>query len=789
MGKVAVWVSLLAFSLIGCEEEGAGSSERKDEIPAVAGERESAELAGSHSCRECHERFYALWASSHHGTAMQPFSQAVARQLATDLGDPLEIAGREYRFLLEGDQGYVVETSGDAKTKLPVAHVMGGKNVFFFLTPMERGRLQVLPIAYDVRRKSWYDTTASMLRHAEGHPDEAVAWTDPLLTFNTSCWSCHVSQLSVNYDEATDTYSSSWAEPGINCETCHGSAVEHVRRYREATGGESPATPAIRSIKALTPAQRNDACGTCHAKAVALTPTFQPGDRFFDHFDLTCLEDRDFYPDGRDLGENYTMTSWRMNPCAQQGKLDCIHCHTSSGRYRFATERPNGACLPCHADRVSDVASHAHHPADSAGSRCVACHMPMTEFARMRRSDHSMRPPAPSLTLAHKSPNACNICHEDRDAEWADDQVRAWHARDYQAPMLEQAGLVAAAREGDWTKLDAMLAAVVSEGRDEIIATSLIRLLVPCADERVGSALLTALADPSPLVRSAAAAGLREHPSRETFLALWKALDDDVRLVRVRAAGALPGIPQGDLPEDERARYDRAMEELEAALGGRPDSWSSHYNVGNLREQQGDLPGALAAYRKAASLRDDVIQPHVNAAMVLARLGKSEEAEAALRTALGIDGENAAVHYNLGLLMAERERMDAARGHLEAAFDFDPSLAAAAYNLAVLLAADDLEAAIAWSRKAHLARKDDPRYAHTHAYYLREHGHLDDAVAILEGSLQSGVVSLEIFQLLGETYGAQGHTARARELYTRASVDPRLPRNARRIFRQRASQH
>ena len=66
-----------------------------------------------------------------------------------------------------------------------------------------------------------------------------------------------------------------------------------------------------------------------------ITASFAPGDRFFDHFDIAALEDPDFYPDGRDLGENYTYTSWLMSPCAKSGKLDCVHCHTSSGRYRF----------------------------------------------------------------------------------------------------------------------------------------------------------------------------------------------------------------------------------------------------------------------------------------------------------------------------------------------------------------------------------------------------------------------------------------------------------------------
>ena len=44
--------------------------------------------------------------------------------------------------------------------------------------------------------------------------------------------------------------------------------------------------------------------------------TFTPGDRYLDHYDLVALENPDFYPDGRDLGENYTYTLWRMSPCA-----------------------------------------------------------------------------------------------------------------------------------------------------------------------------------------------------------------------------------------------------------------------------------------------------------------------------------------------------------------------------------------------------------------------------------------------------------------------------------------
>jgi hypothetical protein len=303
--------------------------------------------------------------------------------------------------------------------------VLGGKNVCYFLTPLDRGLLQVLPVAYDMNRKEWFSTSGSAVRHFAGVDDEELDWTDRAYTFNTSCFSCHVSQLATNYEPATDSYRTVWAEPGVSCETCHGPAGEHVKAFEGLAPGVTPRDWKIVSVKTLSREQRSDLCASCHAKASPLWTAFRPGDRFFDHFDLTTLESPDYHPDGRDLGENYTFTSWRQSPCVKSGRIDCVHCHTSSGRYRFK-DRPNDACLPCHEERVKDAAAHTRHPGDGPGTRCTDCHMPMTEFARMRRSDHSMRPPAPAATRGLGSPNACNVCHANRDAAWAEKTIRAW---------------------------------------------------------------------------------------------------------------------------------------------------------------------------------------------------------------------------------------------------------------------------------------------------------------------------------------------------------------------------
>src|SRR5512137_1463369 len=132
---------------------------------SLAAESKSAPYAGSKSCRECHERFYGLWSTSFHGLAMQPYTEALAREKLTPQKDDVVIGTKRYR----AEVGHVLETGAEGKSKkYRIEYALGGKNVFYFLTPLDKGRLQTLPVAYDVRKKEWFDTALSGLRHFPG---------------------------------------------------------------------------------------------------------------------------------------------------------------------------------------------------------------------------------------------------------------------------------------------------------------------------------------------------------------------------------------------------------------------------------------------------------------------------------------------------------------------------------------------------------------------------------------------------------------------------------------------
>ncbi len=574
--NLAFAASLLALTLAGCSGEGQSPAGQRAAAPPPGAETgglappaAGSRFAGSPSCRDCHQKFYKLWSNSRHSLAMQPYTPAFAAANLAPQAAALTVGKYTYRAEIAPEAGWVRETGPQGERKYRIAYVLGGKNVCYFLTPLERGRLQVLPLAYDLAKKDWYDTAASGVRHFPGLPDKPLPWTDRAFAFNTACFNCHVTELRSNYDLATDTYHTAWSEPGIGCESCHGSGRRHVQLMEAAEKAgtlNDVRDPEIIQVKRFTFGQTNDLCATCHAKLVPLSSAFLPGERFFDHFGLVTLEHPDYYPDGRDLGENYTFTSWRMSPCVRSGKLDCLHCHTSSGRMALAEGKIDQACLPCHEQEVRHPAEHSHHLADGGGSRCIACHMPATRFAAMKRTDHSMRSPVPAATLAFQSPNACNLCHADHNAAWAEAWVRKWYPRDYQAPLLRQAWLVDAARKQRWRRLPDILAEITREDRDEVVAASLARLLRACEDRRKTPALLAALQDASPLVRAGAADGMSPPASPEAVAALAAACADPCLVVRARAAAALANVPSEAIPPANRPMVRRAADEYLAAL-------------------------------------------------------------------------------------------------------------------------------------------------------------------------------------------------------------------------------
>lgn len=785
-------VTAVLFVLIACVYgvmawTSSGAVQEKETTAPSPAVQEYAGYTGSSSCRQCHERFYKLWAPSHHGLAMQPFTAELGKKKLTPQAEDIVIKGMRYRFVMNAGGAVVTETTPDKQKNYPVLHAMGGKNVYYFLTELERGKLQVLPVAYDVRTDKWFDTAASAVRHFTGHPDQPYHWTDYPYTFNTSCYGCHVSQMVNTYDLKTDTYDTVWKEPGINCEACHGPAQKHLEiatANPDGKGVEDWGLVVVMPKYGFTAHQTSAACSNCHAKMSSLSTDFKVGDDFFQHYDLVTYEHADFYPDGRDLGENYTYTSWRQSPCVKNSELHCLTCHTSSGRYRFSGKEANNACMPCHQSKVQNFTVHTRHKPKTGVTQCIQCHMPMTSFGNMNRSDHSMRPPMPSATIKFGSPNACNMCHKDKSPEWADKHVRRWHKDDYQAETLKLGTWIEQLRRQDYSGLKDILAYVQSKDRDEIFTNSIIRLLRSCPKEELTPALVNVLKnDPSPLCRSSAADTLAGRLINQDIIdTVADATADSYRLVRLRAASTLAPVAQ--IKPSKQPQVKKATDEFIAAMLSRPDDAAGYFNLGNYYVNKDKVPMAIGYFETAARLRPDFTPTYINISMAYNQVGRNEKSLAALDKALTYEPQAAPAHLNRALLLAEMGRYGESEKAFRATIKYEPRSAVAAYNLAVLTAQSNPKEALKWSRKAYELAPDEPKYAYTAAYYAHVYGYTQEAIGILQKLINEAVTYPDAYMFLADIYLRQNQTDEAIRVYQMAAENTNLSKEIRDQFRQ-----
>ena len=88
--------------------------------------------------------------------------------------------------------------------------------------------MQCLPIAWDSRPRAqggqrWFHL----------YPEDRITHTDPLHWTGpnqnwTHCADCHSTNLRRHFDLPTNSYTTTWSEMNVSCETCHGPGSAHV---------------------------------------------------------------------------------------------------------------------------------------------------------------------------------------------------------------------------------------------------------------------------------------------------------------------------------------------------------------------------------------------------------------------------------------------------------------------------------------------------------------------------------------------------------------------------------
>ena len=187
--------------------------------------------------------------------------------------------------------------------------------------------------------------------------------------------------------------------------------------------------------------------------------------------------------------------------------------------------------------------------------------MPATNYMVIdARRDHSMRVPRPDQTVALGVPNACNNCHDKKDAAWAAAAVRSWYGRDAQgfqnfAPTFRNAEL---GKPG----AGASLAAIAADPSQPAIArASALDRMQNTPATAAGTAAQSGARNSSPLIRLAAARLASSLPPAERITVAAPLLSDPLRAVRIEAANALVDVPLTQLSAGQQAAWRRAADE------------------------------------------------------------------------------------------------------------------------------------------------------------------------------------------------------------------------------------
>lgn len=680
----------------------AGTASAAPAQPASQAGEEQPRFVGSQACSTCHAGAFSDWKSSQHHAAMQV---ATAETVLGNFSDASFSKDGITTTFFKRDGKFWVRTDGpDGQlADFEIGYTFGVYPLQQYLIALPGGRLQAFAIAWDSRPEGsggqrWFHLYPNQ-ELKSGNP---LHWTGIDQNWNYQCAYCHSTNLQKNYDSAQNEFKTTWSEISVGCEACHGPASRHVTwatksqhwdKYDDDKKGFALTVDVRRNVtwpmgehgqafrsEPLSSQKEVQVCASCHARRQQFSSKPQDTGAFFDAFRPSLIERGLYHSDGQQREEVFNYGSFLQSRMHGAG-VTCSDCHNPhSGKLR---QTGNAVCTGCHASERFDAPSHHHHQTDSTGAQCAACHMPTTTYMVVDpRHDHSMRIPRPDRTAILGTPNACNSCHTDKTATWAQDAIKSW----YPTPKPGTQDFAEAFERGDLGAPGAQkaLQSIAASGSTSAIArASAIARLSRYPSLEVLNIAAQSLNIEDPLVRSAAIQVIAGADTATRRALLVPLLRDKTKIVRMDAARALVGDAQLELTAGEAIALQKALEEYVEAQLFNAERPESHANLGALYRAQGRLPEAQAAFELAIKIDPTFSAAFVSLAEIARSQGDEREAEAILRQALLKDVGAGMIHHALGLSLIRQKRTAEAITSLGAAADASPQDARFIYVLAI----------------------------------------------------------------------------------------------------------
>jgi predicted CXXCH cytochrome family protein len=407
------------------------------------------QYVGSEVCRECHPAQHAAWKSTGMGRMFRPWKPG---EVMGDFTSGQTVNGNDgkpaARAFLVGGRPYIGIRQGDRWAQYPVQYLIGSKWQQGYATTLPGGEIQVFPLQYNRLEKRWVNYWKT-IDAPDSERTDITRFHDALpgATHQLNCAPCHISQERFA-GGVMQASAASFRESGVNCEMCHGPSATHVaamhagRPYKK-----DPAEPPV-DFKRIGAQEFVQICAQCHMQSGERNPEAggamnysETGPTFYRVLSSRPFVDysrRAFYKDGRFRETVFIVESFERSACFRKGGATCGNCHNphpddaaeNPTSLKFRVD-PDRMCIGCHKQFEPHLEAHTHHPASGEASRCVSCHMPriMNALLFKARSHQIDDVPDAAMTArfgASDSPNACLICHTDKNSDWLMSEMEKW---------------------------------------------------------------------------------------------------------------------------------------------------------------------------------------------------------------------------------------------------------------------------------------------------------------------------------------------------------------------------
>lgn len=667
----------LLFALVAVLVVGAAAYEWLNGLPEDA----RARYVGGAACIDCHQEQYELFDGSHHDRAMDVANDETV--LARFDGSQLEHYGVTSTMFKSGERFMVNTEAPDGTMQdFEVKYVFGCEPLQQFMVETKAssssdaiGQLQVLRLSWDVGKEEWFYLSPWDVNE-KIEPDDPLHWTGITQRWNTSCASCHSTNLQKDFNPLSGSYATTFTDIDVNCEACHGPGSLHVeiannrRFFWDRNHGYG-----LAKLKGSDNLPQIETCAPCHSRRGEVAPNFKAGDRFDDHYACQLLSNGIYHADGQILEEDYVYGSFIQSKMFHQG-IRCTDCHDPhSAKVKFDD---NQLCTSCHQHPAGkyDSPSHHRHQPGSAGAMCVECHMPATTYMEVDpRRDHSLRVPRPDLSVSLGTPNACTACHLDEGKLPAEEREKIKQYQDWLVEVRKGNSVVSeevqrvdaqmaaafnewypdAASKNERSKYYEQLAAAKSSVEDgdklfsalavdrsapAIFRASAMESLLSSDSETVLATAESGLEDKDPKVAAAAlrVMGTRidriisragydssQSESLRRLRKIVKSIDPmlvhEFQRVRAEAARVISSMPRQwrtQLSSSfDRQAYERELKNYKTGIRADNDHGTSHAMLGTLAEMEGDLQGAENSYRTAIAVEPGLSRIRTNLAALI----------------------------------------------------------------------------------------------------------------------------------------------------------------------------